>query len=292
MKKHIRESLGDNALNILNYIIIGVLTISFIVPFYHVFIVSISPPNDSAVVGLRLLPSKLFLEGYRSIIQNKDIWIGFLNSIIRVTGAVAGGLVIMTCAAYALSKKNLHGRKLITMFIVFTMFFQGGIIPNYINIKNLNLRDNLLALILPVMVDAFWLLIIRNYLMTTPESLEESAMIDGAGYITILFRIIIPIVKPILATVALWAAIWNWNQWFDCMLYISDPQKQVVQLVLRRILEAGSDTLSIGASAIVKPTIETVRAAAIFVTTLPILIVYPLVQKFFVTGITLGSVKG
>lgn len=292
MKKHIKESIGDRIFSSFIYLFISLITVSFIIPFYHVFVVSISPPEDSALAGIRLWPSKFFLEGYNSILQDNAIWIGFLNSIIREVGAVILGLIFMTFAAYALSKKNLRGRSIITMFIVFTMFFQGGIIPNYINIRNLHLLNSRLALILPVMVDAFWLLIIRNYLMTLPDSLEESAMIDGAGYFTILARIIIPIAKPILATVALWAAVWNWNQWFDCMLYISDINKQVVQLVLRRILEAGSDTFSIGANARIKPSSATLQGAAVFVTTLPILLAYPFIQKYFVTGITLGAVKG
>jgi putative aldouronate transport system permease protein len=292
MKKFMKESISDRIFNTVNYLFIAIITISFIIPFYHIFIISISPPDDSALIGIRFWPSRVFTEGYNCILQNIDIWTGFLNSIIRVIGTVVLGLIFMTTAAYSLSKKYLRGRNIITMFIVFTMFFQGGIVPSYINIRNLHLLNNRLALILPVMVDAFWLLIIRNYLMTLPDSLEESAMIDGAGYLTILTRIIIPIAKPILATVALWAAVWNWNQWFDCMLYISDVKKQVVQLVLRRILEAGSDTFSIGVMAKIKPTSATLQAAAVFVTTLPILMVYPFVQKYFVTGITLGSVKG
>lgn len=292
MRKSIRESIGDRTFSTFNYLFIALITVTFIIPFYHVFVISISPPQDSALTGIRLWPSSFFLEGYVGILQNNEIWIGFFNSIIRLAGTVVLGLIFMTFAAYALSKKNLRGRKYITMFIVFTMFFQGGIIPNYINIRNLHLLNSRLALILPVMVDAFWLLIIRNYLMTLPSSLEESAMIDGAGYFTILTGIVIPIAKPILATVALWAAVWNWNQWFDCMLYVSDIKKQVAQLVLRRILEAGSDTFSIANTAKVKPTSATLQAAAIFVTALPIVMVYPFIQKYFVTGITLGSVKG
>lgn len=224
--------------------------------------------------------------------QNQYMWYGFANTIIRVAASTLLASIVMSFAAYALSKKKLPARNAITLFIVFTMFFSGGIIPSYLLIKELGLLDNRLALILPNIADAFYLLIIRNYLMTLSVSLEESAMIDGAGYFAIFTKIITPIAKPILATVALWYAVWSWNYWFDSMLYISDVKKEVSQIVLRRILQACSDTLSMGASAKVRPLPETLRAAAIVVTTLPILMVYPFIQKYFVTGITLGSIKG
>jgi putative aldouronate transport system permease protein len=287
-------SLGDKVFNYLNNIFMLILSISFIIPFYHILIISVSPIGESSTLGFHFWPSRFFLEGYRVLLKYKFLWIGFGNTIYRVVLGVSLSLLVMSAAAYALTKKDLPGRKIIIIFITFTMFFSGGLIPSFLITRSLGLMNNRLVYVLPQLANAFSLLLLRNYFMTVPDSLEESAKIDGAGYIRIFFSIIIPVVKPILATIALWIAVSHWNQWFDGLIYITDPNKRVAQIVLRTILDSGNemDMMRRAGNPLNVPSTETFKSAAVFVTTIPILLVYPFIQRYFVTGITLGSVKG
>jgi len=204
----------------------------------------------------------------------------------------------MVCAAYPLSKKHLPHRNGYTSFFVATIFFSGGLIPNYLLIKSLGLLDNRLVYILPGAVAIFSMLIIRNFFMAIPGELEESARMDGAGDWRILFVIIIPVSMPVLATVGLWAAVAHWNSWFDSMIYINDPDKQVMQIYLRRLVVEASDTemrkllSQTDQDMGIEITPETIKAAALMVTITPILLVYPFLQKYFVKGVMVGSLKG
>ncbi|MDU5144849.1 MAG: carbohydrate ABC transporter permease [Paenibacillus dendritiformis] len=202
----------------------------------------------------------------------------------------------MMCA-YPLSKKYLPHRNLFTAFIVFTMFFSGGLIPNYLLIKELGLLDSRWSLILPGLIAAFTMIIVRNYFMSLPEEVEESARIDGANDMRILFSIVLPMSMPIIATISLWYAVAHWNAWFDSLLYISDPNKAVLGNVLRKIVIEGSSQFQQfdqgfnqnGQTAV---TPDIIKAATIMVATVPIICVYPFVQKYFVKGVIVGSLKG
>lgn len=264
-----------------------------LLPFLHVVSLAFSSP-ESSFAQIRFWPEKFTWQNYIQVFRNKYIYSGFANTIFRtVTGTILSVLATI-CAAYPLSKPYLPHKLFWTMFVVFTMFFSAGLIPSYLWNKQLGLMDNKLVLILPGLISAYNVVIARNFFMGIPESLEESARIDGANDITVFFHIVVPISKAIIATLALWIAVGHWNAWFDSMLYIRDAGDQVLQVVMRRIVLEGQ----IAAMELNDPTLasaanpETIKAATIMVTTLPILCVYPFVQKHFVKGVVVGSVKG
>ena len=264
-----------------------------LLPFLHVVSLSFSSP-ESSFAQIRFWPEKFTWQNYIQVFRNKYIYSGFANTIFRtVTGTILSVLATI-CAAYPLSKPYLPHKLFWTMFVVFTMFFSAGLIPSYLWNKQLGLMDKKLVLILPGLISAYNVVIAMNFFMGIPESLEESARIDGANDIKVFFYIVVPISKAIIATLALWIAVGHWNAWFDSMLYIRDAGDQVLQVVMRRIVLEGQ----IAAMELNDPTLasaanpETIKAATIMVTTLPILCVYPFVQKHFVKGVVVGSVKG
>ena len=200
-------------------------------------------------------------------------------------------LTFMAMGAYALSKKYLPHRGFYTYFIVFTMFFNGGLVPTYMLVKSLGMINTYWALLIPCLINTFSMLIIRNFFMSLPEELEESAKMDGANDIRILFSLVLPLSKPILATIALWSAVYHWNAWFDALLYTQDKSITVLQLFLRRmVIDNDSTTMDQMLGKQVTP--DTIKAAIIMMTSLPILCVYPFLQKHFVKGILVGAVKG
>jgi len=214
-----------------------------------------------------------------------------MNTIVRVALGTIITTFVCILTAYPLSKKFLPDRKFFTAFMVFTMFFSGGLIPMYILIKSLKYINTVWALVIPSAIPTFSMLIIRNYFMTIPDSLEESAKIDGANDFFILFSIVVPLSLPILATTVLWTIVGHWNAWFDAMLYITNSRKQVLQAILRQIVIVGTmDQLEFEAHMYASP--ESLKAATIIVGTLPIIMVYPFVQKYFIKGIMIGSLKG
>jgi putative aldouronate transport system permease protein len=279
-----------DAVNITFMILVFIVTLY---PFVNVLSLSFS---GVANVGLTIIPQKWTLHNYETVITNPLIWIGYKNTFIRVGVGTSLSLLVMIMLAYPLSKKDMPGRTLVTLFIVFTMFFRGGMIPDYILIRKLGLFNSLWSLILPRLVDTFALIIMRNYFMTIPDSIEESAKIDGASYYDILFKIIIYLSGPILATVVLWRAVWHWNDWFFPMLYVNKYESSVLQLVLRRIvIEGSSEYMSLAAEDVNQKAVENpdnIKAATIIFSTLPILCFYPFLQKYFVKGVVVGSVKG
>jgi putative aldouronate transport system permease protein len=266
-------------------------------PFLYIVTSSLSAFNASAS-GLSLIPRSFTTDNYARVLADPLIFSGFRNTILRTALGTALSLLAVFALAYPLSKKYLPNRNLWTGLVVFTMFFSGGLIPSYLLVRGLGLLDKPWALVLPELISAYNLVIVRNYMQTIPSSLEESAKMDGANDIAILFRIILPICKPIIATIALWVAVWHWNAWFDCMIYITKPALEVLQLVMRRIVIQGSDQLTemLGRGMAMDMdqyiTPEGLKSATIIVTTFPILCVYPFVQKYFMKGILVGSLKG
>jgi putative aldouronate transport system permease protein len=228
------------------------------------------------------------------VLANPDIVSGFANSVLRTVSGTALTLFFTCLTAYPLARKELPYRGPLLFLILFTMIFSGGIVPNYLLIKNIGLIDSIWALILPHMLTAFNVIVMKNFFQSIPESLAESAKIDGASEINILARIYVPLSKPVLATVGLWTAVSHWNQWFDAMLYITSDENQVLQTFLQRIvIESSVEMIEQG---LVDPNVtqftpETIKAATVVVTVLPMLLIYPFVQKYFVKGIMLGGVK-
>ena len=280
------------------YVLLGLFALTIVIAFWHLLNLSLSPSYIATKGGLLLYPKDLTWDNYAKVIGNRYIWIGYKNTLIRTVIGTMLQLFFTAMGAYCLSKKFFPNRTFWTLVIVFTMFFSGGLIPNYLLVQKLGLMNTYAAMILPGFVSAYNLVIIRNYFSSLPEEIEESCLIDGAGRPRIFLQIILPLSKPILATVALWLAVGHWNAWYDVLLYISDDTKFTLQIILRRIIITGSkeildtDIASRASEADSVTSSEGLKAACIFVTTLPILCVYPFIQRYFVKGIMIGSLKG
>lgn len=293
--------LGGNRFSVgkaVIYLLLGLFSLTIVVAFWHLLNLSLSPSYIATKGGLLLYPKDLTWDNYAKVIDNRYIWLGYKNTLIRTVVGTTLQLFFTAMGAYCLSKRFFPNRTFWTLVIVFTMFFSGGLIPNYLLVQKLRLMDTYAAMILPGFISAYNLVIIRNYFSSLPEEIEESCLIDGAGRMRIFLQIILPLSKPILATVALWLAVGHWNAWYDVLLYISDDTKFTLQIILRRIIITGSkeildtDIASRASEADSVTSSEGLKAACIFVTTLPILCVYPFIQRYFVKGIMIGSLKG
>lgn len=292
--KQYNTSLGSRTFDLANYTLMVVFCLTTLYPFWHLVQLSLSSSTSSLAV-LRFWPEEVVLSNYRRVLASPFIASGFANTLFRVALGTTLNLVVILCCAYPLSKKYFPHRSFWTLFIVFTMFFSGGLIPTYLLVRGLGLLNSVWALVLPQLVPTFAMIIARNFLMTIPASLEESARMDGANDITILIRIIVPLSLPVIATITLWQSVWHWNAWFDSLIYIRDPERQVLQIVLRRVvLEGTNDMIELrntgGMAETTNP--DSVKAATIIVTTLPIILFYPFLQKYFVKGVMVGSLKG
>lgn len=291
----IRSSKPERAFQACNYVFLALLGLIMLYPFWEIIKVSFSDPLEVGRSGYRLWPLRSSLEGYVHVFKNQYVWLGYRNTIVRVIVAMSVQMALMILTAYPLSKRYLPNRNAITMFIVFTMFFSGGLIPEFLLVSNtLHLNDTIWALALPAAINTFSMLILRNFFMTIPAEMEESAKIDGASDLRVLVRIIIPLSMSVLVTVMLWGIVQNWNAWFDCIIYIRDYRKYVLQAVLRKIvIDASPEFEGAGALEEVIPVnAEVVKASTIVVATLPIMMIYPFVQKYFIRGVMIGSLKG
>lgn len=287
----IKRRLSDRIVDVVIYSMLGLLTLITIVPFLQVITISVSPSEVVMQYGMHLFPTKFDFSGYKKVFDYDLIWRSYYNTIVRTLLGTSLSLILTILGAYPLSKKYLPNRNFWTGFIVFTMYFSGGLVPSYILVNNLGLRDTLGALIIPGAISAYNLIIMRNFFMSIPESIEESARIDGANDIYILFKIIIPLSLPIIATISLWYGVGHWNAWFDNMIYMTTQTKFVLQYVLRTILLEGS-TADIGSDQSIVVNSDTMKMATLVVATLPIICIYPFLQKYFVKGVMVGSLKG
>ena len=286
---------SERVFNVFNLVLLGLIGLTTLYPFVYTVSLSFSTAAEANREGLHLYPEEISFLSYRMVLSNPNILTGYLNTLFRtIVGTFL--TVLVTCMfAYPLSKQDLPQRSLITFLVLFTMLFGGGLVPTYLLIRNIHLIDSLWVYILPGLTSAFNIIIVRNFFQSIPESLRESASIDGASDVRILFQIYMPLSKPVLATVSLWTAVTHWNAWFDALLYINSESKQVLQMFLRRIVIENSTQLI--EKGLVNPEVtqftpETIKAATVIVTILPILLVYPFVQRYFVKGIMLGGVKG
>lgn len=278
-------------LNILLMLFVAVVTLY---PFWNQMMVSISSTEDIYSTGLLLIPKKISLASYRVIMDFRLLWKGYLNTVIRTVLGTAISIFLTLLTAYPLSKRNLPFRKAFTAFILVTMFFGGGLVPNFLLIRNLHLLDTIWALVLPGCISTFNVLIVRNYLMTLPEALEEAAIIDGASQFTVLMKVVLPLSIPVLATVSLWIAVGHWQAWYDNLLYINTPEKWGFMMMTRKIVV---ENTSVGnmqqlmSSAREFVDQRQMQGAVIMMSVIPMLIVYPFIQKYFVKGIVMGAVK-
>lgn len=263
-------------------------------PFWYTIVASLSAVDMGG--GFQVLPNQFSLGAYKLLFDYDLVWIGYRNTIIRCIVGTSLSVFFTAMTAYPLSKRDLPFHNFFTNFILFTMLFSGGLIPSYLLIKDLHLLNSIWSLILPGMMGAYNIFIVRNFFRSIPSSLEESARIDGAGWFYIWWKIILPLAKPVIATVTLWILVGHWNAWFDALIYITDPQKTVVQTVLRKItIENSSADVNAIMSKLQKGdnvATKTMEMAMIVVTIIPMLITYPFLQKYFVKGIMIGSIKG
>lgn len=269
-----------------------------IIPVFTVVMTSFVSEAEIARRGsFIIIPEQFDFSAYKMLFASvRNIVRAYGNTMFRVVVGTIINMLVTISLAYGLSKKDLKGRTLLTGFVFFTMLFSGGMIPTFVLVKSLHLIDTRWAMILPSVVNTWNLLIMRNFFYGIPQSLEEAAVIDGANDIQILTKIVLPLSKASIATIALFYAVSHWNAWFDAMIYINKTALLPMQNILRNILTAASGLGDLGADAYnsmdVVPPSQAVRAATIVITTLPILVAYPFVQKYFVKGVMVGSVKG
>jgi putative aldouronate transport system permease protein len=290
-----RKTIGDISFDLSTYLILSLLCIVTLYPFIYIVMASFSDPAQFAQQrGLMFWPTGFSLEGYRLVFSNPMIGIGYLNTIFYVVIGTVLNIFFTSLGAYALSRKNVMLRDPIMMIIVFTMFFGGGLIPTYLLVNGLGLYDTRWALILPGLVGTFNLIIMRTSFQAIPDSLEESARIDGANDLTILFRIILPLSMPVISVMILFYGVGHWNAYFNALIYLRDRDLYPLQMILREILIINStDSMTTNMTTDDRAFVaSTIKYAAIIVTTTPILIVYPFLQKYFVKGVMIGAIKG
>ncbi|HEY5466942.1 MAG TPA: carbohydrate ABC transporter permease [Clostridia bacterium] len=290
------QTKGEKAFNIFNAIFLIALSVVCIYPLYYVLIGSISDPVMMMKhQGLLLVPYGFDLEAYQRVFANPMIPIGYRNTIVYLVCGTIVNLVLTTLGAYTLSRKNVMFRDFVMFMIVFTMLFQGGMIPTYLLVNDLGLVNSWLAMILPSAINTINLIIMRTSVAAIPESLLESARIEGAGEFSILIRIVIPLSKAVIAVMILYYGVYHWNTWFNAMLYLRTRTLYPLQLVLRDILIATGGTAGMTTGTVNADEKEyismTIKYATIIVATLPILFVYPFVQKYFVKGVMIGAIK-
>lgn len=281
-----------SAFDAINSTILVLIALVMLYPFWYVLMGSLMTNAESMVNPYKLFAKFPTLEAYKIFFENTSMVSNLLvSTYITLAGAFLG-LVFTSMAAYALSRKYLPGRRTVNKYITFTMLFSGGMIPYFLVVKALGLYNKLEALYIPTLINAYYLIIMRTNFSSIPDSLEESAKIDGANFFQIFCKIILPMSKPVLATILLFYAVDHWNDMTSGLLFIMDPKKQPLQTTLYRILSnQDSQLTNAGVSLGGQFSTKTLQNAATIITVLPILIVYPLLQKYFVTGVTLGAVK-
>ena len=298
MLKNNRQSVGDRVFNVVNYIYLLMCVVVILFPLLNVVSQSLSAPGEVFGGKVLFFPKGINLDGYRAIISSDEIIGGFANSVFLVVVGTALSVTLTIMAAYPLARKGLFGRGGIMALFTFTMMFSGGLIPTYLLVRSLGLIDNRLALILPHAVGVWNVIIARTFFMNTiPDELYEAAEMDGCSDIRAFFSIVLPLAAPIIAVMTLFYAVGIWNSYFDSLLYITTQSKFPLQIVLRNLLmnsELQSKLLenSIGDQSMALAQAEVLKYAVIVFTSLPMLMLYPFIQKFFVKGIMVGSVKG
>lgn len=291
----IRKTMGDKIFDGFNIIILSVLMLSTLYPLLYVAFASLSEPSELVKNnGFILSPQGFSLDAYKAVLKNRMILSGYTNTIFYVLVGTTYNILMTSMGAYILSRKKFFLKKYIMIMVVITMFFGGGLIPNYLLIDSLGLMGSRWALIIPGAISTWNLIVMRTSFMGIPESLEESAWIDGANDIIILFRIVLPLSLPVIAVMILYYGVGHWNAWFNAMIYLRKRELYPLQLVLREIIVQNStDSMMQGMMDINKEAIsETIKYSTIMVATLPILASYPFLQKYFVKGVMIGALKG
>ncbi|NSW91300.1 MAG: carbohydrate ABC transporter permease [Firmicutes bacterium] len=286
-------SIGDRIFYAIDYMFIALVICITLYPFVYILSCSISNPAAVAVGKVWLLPKGITFDAYRRVIEDRLVWISYKNTLWYVSVGTTINMLLTTITAYPLSRKRFSGRNPIMMFISFTMFFSGGMVPTYLLVKNLGLINSRWAIVIPVAISTWNLIIMRTFFEGIPESLYEAATIDGCNDIGILLKIYLSLSKPVMAVMVLFYAVSHWNSYFNAMLYLNKEELYPLQMLLRKILiqyeqsDLMADVME-GRDAVG----QTIRYATIIISSLPIISVYPFLQKYFVKGVMIGAIKG
>lgn len=286
---------------LLDLIVYGILLVVFVItlyPFLNILVISINDATDTVSGGLFLWPRVLSFQSYNTILNDPEIMNSLKVTILRTVVGVPTAVLATAMLAYAISRRELAGRKIILWSFLFTMYFAGGLIPYYMVLKSVHLIDSFWVYIVPNLINVFNMILLKAYIDGLPQEMIESAKLDGANDLIIFFRIVLPLSKPVLATIGLFVAINQWNSWFDSYVFTSNPQLKTLQAVLVKILNqyqtgamvSASQQLSQGAKHLAVSS-DSIRMAATMLATVPIILVYPFVQKYFIKGIMVGAIK-
>ena len=289
----IKRRLSEGVFDIINYFILLLLVLITLYPFLYILFASLSDPLKVLQRGSLLLWPEGFNTGaYKMVFKNPMILTGYKNTIIYVVAGTAINILMTSFGAYVLSRKDLYGRRFFMFMIAFTMFFSGGLIPLYLLINQLNMVNTVWAIIIPSAISTWNLIVMRTSFEAIPDSMFESAKIDGGNDFTILFRIILPLSMPIVAVMILFYSVGQWNSWFGAMIYLRERELYPLQLILREILITNSvDSMTAGLGGDIEPIAENIKYATVMIATVPILMVYPFLQKYFVKGVMIGAIK-
>lgn len=291
-----RESKSDRTFIFFNYFFLTVIALLVIYPL--VFVVSASLSNPQYVISgeMWLWPKEFTLDAYEKVFKNKDIITGFMNTVKYTVAGTVLNVIMTILAAYPLSRRDFKGRGLIMAFIVFTIFFSGGLIPTYLLIKDLGMLNTFWVMIIPNAVAVWNIIIMRTFFQSIPHELQESAMIDGCSNFRILWNIVLPLSFPVIAVMVLFYAVGHWNSYFQALIYLQDQEKFPLQLILRQILIQGQtdDMIQTTSESFLAQqlSVEGLKYAVLIVANLPMLMLYPFLQRYFVKGVMIGSLKG
>lgn len=288
----VRDTLAVKAFRVFNGIVLVGFALICVLPFLNVLGSSFATPGDLATRNFVIIPREFTLNAYRYILSTDTIFRALGVSIFVTVVGTFLSLAVTSTMAYALSKRYLRGRRVINFAVVFTMLFSGGMVPTFLIVRSLGLIDSLWALIIPTLVNAFNFIIMRSFFQAIPESLEEAARIDGASNMGTFLRIVLPLSIASIATIGLFYAVAYWNTYTSAILYIHDSDKWPIQILLRQIVIVASGMDADAGAVEVVPPARSIQMAVIVVATLPMLLVYPFIQRFFVKGALIGSVKG
>ena len=292
----VKKSKEDKIFDFILYGIAAILIVVALYPMYFIVIASISNPNLVSNGEILFLPKGINFKAYEQLASYSQIWTGYKNTILYVIFGTIFTLVVNIPAAYALSRRKLYGRKALTIFYLIPMFFTGGLIPTYLAVQQFHLLDTFWVMVLPFSVVTYYIIVGRTFFANSiPEELWEAAQLDGCGYMGFFFRIVLPLSKAVIAVIALWAAVGQWNSYFNALIYLRDPELQPLQIILRNILISNQTISSMttgAAAAEAKQMADLIKYAVIVVSSAPIMCLYPFVQKHFNQGVMLGSLKG
>lgn len=291
-----KESKADKAFVVFNYVLLSIVALLVLYPL--IFVVSASFSNPLYVISgeMWLWPKEFTVDAYKKVFQNQDIINGFINTLKYTFFGTILNVIMTILAAYPLSRRDLKGRGVIMAFIVFTMFFSGGLIPTYLLIRDLGMLNTFWVMIIPNAVAVWNIIIMRTFFQAIPHELEESAMIDGCGNFRILWSIVLPLSFPVIAVMVLFYSVGHWNSYFQALIYLQDQDKFPLQLILRQILIQGQadDMVKTTSESFLNQqlSVEGLKYAVLIVANLPMLMLYPFLQRYFVKGVMIGSLKG